>query len=204
MEAAHSRAVFVGIHAVHHGPYIGFCGGAEDSRLDEASTFIHALLDLIGTDFTAICGGTKGGIPELVTNVMVDRGVPVVGVFPERAKSKKVLPHLTAAFPVKPRCAYSEWGDESEVFVKHCDAMIFFGGGWGTLIEYSHAMKINASRISHGHRPIALVPLVQFGGLLKLLPQSCYVMGPTDDQITPLHAARYLAAMVHGIHFDGI
>ncbi len=199
MHSENLNVILSGVRADFHGrPFIGFCGSAQDADIGDAELFLTNLIDLIGVDFVAVCGGTKGGIPELASNVCVDNGVAVIGVTPSRVKTEKLLPHLSHVIRVPSQYDSSEWGDESPVLVKLCHAIVFFGGGWGTMIELSHAMKINTSRKSKDKKRIALAPIPSFGGLLKgvapiLQTSSCILRG-NGSPVGPQEVARFLQA----------
>lgn len=150
--------------------FIGFCGGA-DEHSERVEQCVRDIVQAFDSRFVGVCGGTVDGVPGIVAATLAQHHIPIVGVLPVRAEWK-ASPHLTHIVSVSPRLGDSCWGDESEVLVKLCDIMFFFGGGWGTVIELAHAMKINQMHLAHRDEPIILVLLTSFGGTLATVAQT--------------------------------
>ncbi|MAG11372.1 MAG: hypothetical protein CMI52_01010 [Parcubacteria group bacterium] len=196
MDSVQLNIALSGVRARYTGKqFIGVCGSAEDEQLDLAEHFLNQVLSEIDSDCVVVCGGTRGGVPELVTRMCFARDIPVIGIAPTRGE-KKLLDELTHSFCVNPTFGSSAWGDESSVLVKLCDAMLFLGGGWGTMIEFSHAMKINSSRIAHTKQPIALAVILWFGGVMshayQQLPHAPHILHVMHREISAQDVAQFL------------
>jgi predicted Rossmann-fold nucleotide-binding protein len=156
---------------------VGISGGAEGN--DEAR--VKALLEqsmaqYAGKPIAILTGGTKWGVPKYATDLAKDANLPVIGVLPERGTKYK-LDNLDYEVVVPSRLGDSEYGDESEVFVKLINGLQIIGGGAGTLVEFAHAMKINDRRIKDGKDLIVIAPVSGFGGTAE----DIYSMAATRD-----------------------
>lgn len=192
-------AVFRAQHAGKR--FIAISGGADAQTETAAHDFLDAFFAELPIDrVVLITGGTRGGIPEYATMAGKAQGFPVIGIVPERAVgTDKILPVLDLVVSVEPRYGASEWGDESELFVKLADAIIFLGGNWGAALEFTRAMKINTGRVRHREPPIYLIPVLSFVGIPSALwtqahtsielMQACFPDAPTS---APHEAAAFL------------
>jgi len=147
---------------------VAFSGGSE-----EKATAVQVIIEdivngLVGLPVAILTGGTKWGVPKTAADVARVIGLPVIGVYPERGQ-KYLLPNLDLAIKIPPRYRESEWGDESEVFVKLSDAIVMLSGSFGTQIEYSHLMKMNERRLKDSAAPVFLVPISGIGGWSQLV-----------------------------------
>lgn len=188
--------------AQHAGKRFIAISGDSDTQTEKAvRDFLDAFLDALPHDqVVLITGGTRGGVPEYATIAGKTRQLPVIGTVPERAiGTDKILPTLDLVVGVEPRYGVSEWGDESELFVKLADAIVFLGGNWGTALEFTRAMKINTGRVRHGKQPIYLIPIFSFVGIPRALwaqahtsvelMQACFPDAPISS---PQVAAAFL------------
>ena len=156
---------------------IAFSGGS-DGFNDETvlSNWIKTFLEKLPKEkVLLITGGTKGGLPGISTDAGNYFHIPVIGVVPLRAKTEDIHPNLSYLVRVPPQFDESNWGDESEVFVKLAHAMICVGGKWGTAIEFTRAMSINEAnkRKNLSAKKIAVVEC--FGGFssaVRTLPHT--------------------------------
>lgn len=137
---------------------IGVCGSA-DSDTDLIKQKLADTFVMTGTSSIAvICGGTRGGIPELVEDIARELSIPVCGVMPACGEdyALSTLTHAITVNPTHPSVP-STWGSEASTLIGACDAVIFIGGGWGTIIEAATVAKINASRLKKKKTPIYVV-----------------------------------------------
>ncbi|MEK7102663.1 MAG: hypothetical protein AAB912_03480 [Patescibacteria group bacterium] len=151
--------------------FIAISGGSDTETEPAIHDFLDAFFAELPEDrVVLITGGTRGGIPEYATIAGKTQQLPVIGIVPERAVgTDKILPMLDLVIGVEPRYGASEWGDESELFVKLADAIIFLGGNWGAALEFTRAMKINTVRVRHGEQPIYLIPILSIAGIPQAL-----------------------------------
>lgn len=166
-------AVFRAKHAGKR--FIAISGGSDTETEPAIHDFLDAFFAELPEDrVVLITGGTRGGVPEYATIAGKVRALPVIGIVPERAiGTDKIIPVLDLVIGVEPRYGVSEWGDESELFVKLADAIVFLGGNWGAALEFTRAMKINAGRVRHHEQPIYLIPIFSFAGIPRALwPQA--------------------------------
>lgn len=153
---------------------IGISGGAKEYSLAETIRVARVVDEAVGVfarkHIGLVTSGTKQGIPCHTMSCAFDNVVPVVRIFPARGQ-KHLTPHtlIKLDLEIEPRCGASEWGDESEVFVKVADAFLFIGGGAGTLVEIAHWAKMNQTRADHSIPPIPAVPVMGFGGVSEWL-----------------------------------
>lgn len=148
---------------------IAFSGGAGDDDTEDhhiKDIISEAIKFLAGRGFAIATNGTQWGVPYYTELFARDNGIPTVRVYPQKARSKNYLVKWPAGLDlcVDPRIGESEWGDDSEVFIKISSGIIFIKGGTGTQIEFAHWAKINESRISHGTKVIYGVPVCGVGG----------------------------------------
>ena len=140
-----------------------------------------------------LTGWTKGGVPESTTRVARGLWLPTIWVYPESRANKDSLAQewlLDCSIEVGSVFGKSMFGDESTVFAKLADASIIFWGNAGTLVEVSHALKLNESLLeidkitwkvveknAWEHRkyiiPVDGVPWIW--SVVKLLPWKSYV-----------------------------
>lgn len=111
-----------------------------------------------------ISSGTNAGVPVATVAATQRLSLPLVRVYPTRAAERGHLAEIEAdlEIPIVSRYGSSEWGDESEVFIKLADGIVFIGGNEGTLLEMAFWAKRNKSR--HG-RNLPLIPVVAVSGL---------------------------------------
>ncbi|MAF34227.1 hypothetical protein CMO91_00100 [Candidatus Woesearchaeota archaeon] len=163
---------------------VAYSGGSDDHADIVKDVISDSMLEL--PDHAAILtGGTPYGVPKIATEMARERGYTTIGVFPERGEEKALHDLLDFEILVRPHYGTSEYGDESEVFVKASNAMIVIGGSMGTAIEFSHAMKINDRRLDPKYKdkqetpnPIWVAPLRGVGGF----SQAAYEL-PLNDRM---------------------
>lgn len=167
---------------------VAFSGGSEEKAAAVQVIIEDIVNGLVGLPVAILTGGTKWGVPKTASDVAKAGGLPVIGVYPERGQ-KYLLPDLDLAIKISPRCRESEWGDESEVFIKLSDAVVMLSGSFGTQIEYSHLMKMNERRLKDKAVPVYLVPISGVGGwsqMIRSLPmtedaRSCLPVSPIGN-----------------------
>lgn len=124
---------------------------------------------LAGKNFAISTNATAFGVPLFTIKYAKELGVPIIKIFPEKAGKYLVNDDYGLKIPISPRTGSSEWGDDSEVFVKTADGIIFIGGGTGTQIEFAHWAKINETRIKRQEKLIYGVPLCGVGGWSEIV-----------------------------------
>ena len=95
-------------------------------------------LETISSDkkIRIVSGLTSLGIPKLAYEEAAKRDWETVGIACSDAKNYE-------CFPVdETHIVGSEWGDESETFLKYCDLFFRFGGGKQSLEEIAEAKKM--------------------------------------------------------------
>jgi hypothetical protein len=154
------------------GAIIGMAGDASSSEdTQRLKAVVDDALDTLKDLQAAILvSGTEGGVPGFATVRALELGLPVIKVYPSPRADKFQIPAPQAlTLPILPRLDDSEWGDDTEVFVKLAAGIIFAGGRAGTLVEIAHFAKINDGRARHlgepdSPPPIYGVPVASFGG----------------------------------------
>lgn len=159
---------------------IAICGGAEMQATQTKELLNDTVKKLAFFPQVAIItGGTRGGVPEMATKLARQIGMKVIGVVPACVKPHNLLEEVDMRLTVDPLGYESVWGSESSLLTNLADAMIFIGGGAGTLIEMAQALKVNSSRLQppkpgreavYSRRPIAIAPVSGFGGVADLAP----------------------------------
>ena len=147
---------------------VAFSGGSEENAVAVQEIITEIVQGLVGLPVAILTGGTKWGVPKTAADVAKIGGLPVIGIYPERGQ-KYLLPDLDLAIRISPRYRESEWGDESEVFIKLSDAVVMLSGSFGTQIEYSHLMKMNERRFKDKATPVFLVPISGVGGWSQMI-----------------------------------
>jgi predicted Rossmann-fold nucleotide-binding protein len=177
---------------------VGFSGGADDNE-EHLRYHVRNAMNLFANEPVAVLtGGTKYGMPLVAFEEAKIAGLPTIGVMPSRAIEKgQDIPGLDFKVIVPPRCGISEFGDESEVFAKVADGIIYLGGMYGTLIEYAHVMKINQGRVKKGGKIIYVAPIQGFGGVSEFamnlpMPEEFQKCLPENKLRSGEEAARYL------------
>jgi predicted Rossmann-fold nucleotide-binding protein len=160
-EVHHAREHFKKAHHVH--AVVAISGGCDDTK---ARHFIDQLIHGLSEFPLAVqCGGTLGGVPEDVAASAHRHGVPVVGVFPERAHTRgKVVPHLDLGICVASVCGDSEHGDEAAAYARFAEALVLVNGGAGSLAEVALVAKENDILLSRRGEGAILKPIVAVGG----------------------------------------
>ncbi len=111
------------------------------------------------------CGGTKGGVPELVCKYGNEFQIPVIGVMPERG-AMKATEGLALKLVVPPQPgSESCWGDESPIWAGMADAVCFVGGAAGSLVELALLAKRNEMRLDREQQPVHITAVHGTGGL---------------------------------------
>src|SRR5262245_29201054 len=105
-------------------------GFAEDDLLwfvEEARTALRGELLALARShadrLVVATGGTNSGVLELTYSLCAELGITAMGITPDRALNYE----LGAMAYVLPVGRY--FGDESDVFVRQCDAFLLLGGG---------------------------------------------------------------------------
>jgi predicted Rossmann-fold nucleotide-binding protein len=130
-----------------------------------------------------LTGGTKGGVPEIVSRTAKNQGFKTIGIYPEIG-CKHFLGDdiidiplcITSTYQDCKQSTYwetpSHWGDESSMFAKTLDAVVVIGGSAGTLIEMAYVLKMNAAILKAKKKGAAgssklkyIVPVSGFGGV---------------------------------------
>lgn len=182
--------------------FIAFSGGA-DAKKDEVEKFISKVMcRLKEFRIAVITGGTAFGVPEIASKEAKKRGIPVIGVTPSAAKQKHLLPDEFLSLRIDFGAFFSEsqWGDESFLFAKLCDAAIVVGGGSGTLVEVAHIMKMNERLIKEnsGLTPKYVVPALGFSGVSEVIAfqpiptKVKFSVLPEDRVFTPEQVTAFL------------
>lgn len=136
-----------------------------------------------------LTGGTKDGVPEIVSRAAKEQGFKTIGIYPEIG-CKNFLGDDVIDIPLCITSIYQDckqstqwqtpsyWGDESSVFAKALDAVVVIGGSAGTLIEMAYVLKMNAAILKSNKKgdspPTKLkyiVPVSGFGGVSDGLHQ---------------------------------
>ncbi len=146
---------------------ISFSGGTEvdENRVERIlNESLGVLSDYKGV--AILTGGTVWGLPGKASQLATRYKMPTIGVFPRRGEKDTDRYTLSRVVIAPPRYGESEYGDETELFVKLSDGMIMIAGGYGTALEYFYAMKINDRRIrpKYEQRPIYIAPIHGLGG----------------------------------------
>lgn len=174
---------------------IAFSGGGDD-YFETSQDFVKNAVEALSQYPIAILsGGTSFGIPKLATTYAKAFNLPTIGVIPFKGE-KYSLQDLDLKLVIDPRFSNSEWGDESEVFSKLPDGAIFYGGMFGTLIEYAHIMKINQERLKKQQKPIYVAIATGTGSIIDniyaLSQQSAQSCFPDTRIITGGDAAKFI------------
>jgi predicted Rossmann-fold nucleotide-binding protein len=130
-----------------------------------------------------LTGGTKGGVPEIVSKAAKQQGFKTIGIYPETG-CEHFLGDDIIDIPLCITSTYQDckqstqwetpsyWGDESSMFAKTLDAVVVIGGSAGTLIEMAYVLKMNAKILKAkkkgeaGSRKLKyIVPVSGFGGV---------------------------------------
>ncbi len=118
-----------------------------------------------------LTGGTTFGVSNHAIVIAKQYKLPTIGIFPSiGAKYALDRKFLDLPIEVPPILEKSQWGDESSIFAKTLDSMIIIGGGFGTLIEVSHVLKINEYRNKKGLALKRIIPIIDFKGVSQQLP----------------------------------
>lgn len=146
---------------------ISFSGGTEvdENRVERIlGESFEVLSEYKG--IAILTGGTVWGLPGKASQMATKHKMPTIGVFPRRGEKDTDRYTLSRVVITPPRYGDSEYGDETELFVKLSDGMIMMAGGNGTALEYFYAMKINDRRIrpKYAQRPIYIAPIRGLGG----------------------------------------
>jgi predicted Rossmann-fold nucleotide-binding protein len=130
-----------------------------------------------------LTGGTKGGVPEIVSKAAKQHGFKTIGIYPEIG-CKNFLGDDVIDIPLCITSIYQDckqsthwetasyWGDESSVFAKALDVVVVIGGSAGTLIEMAYVLKMNGAILNAKKKGNAvstklkyIVPVSGFGGV---------------------------------------
>ena len=175
---------------------VGFSGGSDKEKEEVERVVNDSMLYFSKRPIAVLTGGTKWGIPKIASEIAKDYGMKTIGVMPERGEKYK-LSSLDYEMIVPPKYAGSEYGDESEVFVKMCDAIEMIGGNNGTGVEFFHAMKINERRMKEEQSPIYIVPVSGISGFADKIPRLPFLNGASEAlPMDPIYeggdAAKYI------------
>ncbi|RJR30424.1 hypothetical protein C4564_00400 [Candidatus Microgenomates bacterium] len=180
---------------------MGIIGSSNPKDLTDKSLWLEqgliALRKNIG-NFAVISGGTEGGIPEVAIEVASKIGLPAIGVYPEAGRKYALLNRLD--FPVcVPQNSLSDvtWGSETSVLVGLSDAFIVLGGSWGTLAEFSMAMKQNDSRYRK-QLPLKPVVVVADEGTLNGFSSIIECFNPPPGSVFILSNPEQMSNVVAG------
>lgn len=179
---------------------IAFSGGADDKLESAVQSVVEQSLDVLCNYPVAILsGGTKWGLPKYASTIAKRKSLPTLGVYPLRGKKHSLGTELDFPIEIGPRYGSSEWGDESEIFAKLANGVEIIGGGFGTLIEFSHIMKSNEGKIKSGIEPVYIAPVrfpdvnsvadVAYNFCRKPELTTCF---PEKEIISGEEAARFL------------
>lgn len=134
--------------------------GTAEPNPDAEQVASDLIARLSGHPVGIITSGTKTGVPGCTFRRAREEGLPLVRLFPEYAPGRGHLHDGEAdlEIPVPPRAGMSMWGDESGLFVKLANGIVFIGGGSGTLLEIATWVKVNKTLF--GRSGIATIPAV--------------------------------------------
>jgi predicted Rossmann-fold nucleotide-binding protein len=174
---------------------IGISGGS-DGKAGKIQSMVSETIMRLKPYKVAIIAGATTGVPAYAVESAKFHKVPIIGVVPQKG-ADRVISGLDELIVCDPRTGTSQWGDESEVFVKLADGMALFAGGNGTAIEFYHAMKINQSALSKGSQPVYVAPMVGVGGFSErvydtILPGYVEPSLPDKPLKTPEQAVDFL------------
>lgn len=158
-----------------------------------------------------LTGGTWGWVPESATRKAKELWMSTIWVYPESRSKKDALGDtlLDCAIEVGSVFGKSMFWDESTVFAKLADATVILGWNAGTLVEVSHALKLNESLLevrwngevklkNENEHQKHILPVIWIPGIspiVKLLPGKSYVKDwtfPTKDIRTGKDIFDYL------------
>lgn len=151
---------------------VSISGGADERGGSRVHNVLEELiLGLRDTSAAILTGGTKGGIPEMGIKIAKAHGLPTIGVFPPKGRKYALLDQLDLPIEtLPPSVGPATFGSETPTFAQLPDYAVFYGGSFGTLVEASTMMKINAKRHRDGVEPIYLVPILGSEGVADLIP----------------------------------
>jgi predicted Rossmann-fold nucleotide-binding protein len=142
---------------------IAFSGGTDADDGKVQSMISESVMRLAQYKVAILSGGTDWGVPRYAMQAAQRYKLPTIGVIPERGE-KHTVGGIDKLIVVPSRIGQSEWGDESEYFVKLADGIEMIAGGNGTAIEFFRTMKINEGRLRKGGQPIYVAPIKGVGG----------------------------------------
>jgi hypothetical protein len=116
---------------------VGFIGYSakkfDENKAKDAIKLIFDELEPYKNQMEIVSGLTNMGIPKLVYEEAVKRGMKTVGIACEKAYDEE-------CFDVDKKIIKgTEWGDESDTFLKYINILIKLGGGKQTEEEYKNA-----------------------------------------------------------------
>jgi predicted Rossmann-fold nucleotide-binding protein len=150
----------------HHIRAIVSFSGGSDEKESIISPIVEECIELLSPYKVAIAsGGTMFSVQKKAIDCALAAELPTIGVMPERG-IKYQNPEVGLILPVPPSYPPSHWGDDSEVFAKISNAVVVLGGGFGTLVEIAHILKVNEDRFRHPEegKPIVFCPIANLGG----------------------------------------
>ncbi len=171
--------------------------GGSDGKAGKIQSMVSETILRLKPYQVAILAGATVGVPAYAVESAKFHNIPIIGVLPEKGASR-AIGGLDELIICKPRVGTSQWGDESEAFVKLSDGMTLFAGGNGTAIEFYHAMKINQSALSRGNLPIYVAPMAGLGGFSddiynRIIPGYIEPSLPDKPIKTPEQAVDFIA-----------
>lgn len=111
-------------------------------------------------------GGTEGGVPEIATTLARERGIPTIGIYPEKGRKYALSGKLDFALEVpRPIIGDGNFGSETPTFVNLASGAIVLGGEFGTQIEVATILKTNKSRFKKDQPLIYVCPVEGTGGV---------------------------------------
>ncbi len=118
---------------------IGVSGSAEGADVEASRNKAEAIGKAIAKAGAVLVTGACGGLPGEAASACKNAGGKTIGISPFESKAQ----HVENNFPFEQYdyLVFSGMGKKGRnaVFVHSCDAMLFIGGGMGTLNEFTIA-----------------------------------------------------------------
>ncbi len=121
-------------------------------------------------DVAILTWWTNWDIPRIATKIARKYNLPTIWVLPKRwEKNSLGKENLNIEIIVNPIYGKSHYGDESSIFAKLADGIIVIGWWSGTLIEFSHAIKINEASLKNSENLKKIIPMEWISGVSDTL-----------------------------------
>ena len=221
----HKIIAFSGSSSTENPPWIDIALAENLSKANQQyinATISGTLWLLRDYRIAILTGWTRWGVPESATRKAKELGLSTIWVYPESRSSKDSLSQewlLDCAIEVVSVFWKSMFWDESTVFAKLADASVIFWGNAGTLVEVSHALKLNESLLQKdeqtwkvterypGEHRKYIIPVDGIPGIssvVKLLPWKSYVREWTFPEKNIRSSRDIFEYVRHRLHLDEI